>query len=349
METTRNDHDLSRYHRQFLYGPIGKEGQKKLLGSRVALLGCGALGSVTANTLARAGVGFLRIVDRDFIELNNLQRQVLFDEEDIRENLPKAVAAERKLRKINSEIEIEARVEDVNYTTVERHIEDVDLVLDGMDNFETRFLINEACVKLAKPWIYGGCIGTHGLTLFIIPGETPCLRCVFEASPPPELTPTCDTAGILSPIVNVIAAFEATEAIKWLSGNRKAVNRNLYEFDIWSREARSLKVNGPSQKKSCPTCGQRNFELLRGEGGSRTTTLCGRNAVQIALSTPSKISFEAMAERLKNVGDVRFNTYLLKLKVDSFEITLFRDGRAIVQGTSDPNQAKSLYSKYISI
>ena len=212
--------DISRYHRQYLFNKIGEAGQLKLVSSRITIIGCGALGTVLANTLARAGVGFIRIVDRDFIELNNLQRQVLFDEGDIKENLPKAIAAERKIKKINSQIKIEAIVSDVNFTNIEGFIKDVDLILDGTDNFETRFLINDACVKLGKPWIYGAVIGSHGLTMTIIPGETPCLRCVFESAPPPELTPTCDTAGIIAPASAVIASLEATEALKLLSGHK---------------------------------------------------------------------------------------------------------------------------------
>src|SRR3990167_9018529 len=236
--------DISRYHRQYLFQKIGEEGQRKISSSRIAIIGCGALGTVLVNTLSRAGVGFIRIVDRDFIEFNNLQRQVLFDEEDIKENLPKAVAAERKIKKINSQIQVEAVVSDVNFTNIERFVQDVDLILDGTDNFETRFLINDACVKLNKPWIYGAVIGSHGLTMTILPHETPCLRCVFESAPPPELTPTCDTAGIIAPASQIIASLEATEAIKFLSGNKSELNRVLYSYDVWTHEAKSFKLEG---------------------------------------------------------------------------------------------------------
>ena len=313
------------------------------------ILGCGALGSILANHLGRAGVGTIRIVDRDFIEYNNLQRQVLFDEEDVRQNLPKAVAAKNKLEKINSEIKIEAVVADVNYTNIEQLIEGVDLVVDGMDNFETRFVINDACVKHHMPWIYGGCIGTHGITMVIVPGKTPCLRCVFESAPPPELSPTCDTAGVLGPAVNVIASFQAMEAIKFLSGNFDALDKTLYTFDVWTRESKALKIEGLHQRIDCPTCGQKNFEYLTGEKGSRSTSLCGRNAVQISRDNPLEIDFKTLADKLKQVGEVRYNNFLLKFKVDKHEITLFPDGRAIIQGTNDIALARTLYSKYVSV
>lgn len=340
--------DLSRYHRQYLIPQIGEGGQRRICAGRVAILGCGALGSVIANQLGRAGVGFIRIVDRDFIEFNNLQRQVLFDEEDIRQNLPKSIAAKNKLAKINSEIQVESVVADVNHTNVEKMIQGVDLAVDGMDNFETRFLINDACVKNGIPWIYGGCIGTHGITMVIVPDKTPCLRCVFESAPPPELSPTCDTAGVLGPAVNVIAAFEAMEAIKYLSGNQAALDKTLFHFDVWNRESKALKIEGLHRKVDCPTCVRRDFEYLRGEKGSRSNALCGRNAVQISLDHPLEIDFPALAEKLKGVGEVRYNNFLFRLKVSPHEITLFPDGRAIVQGTNSVALARSLYSKYIS-
>lgn len=339
--------DISRYHRQYLFQKIGEEGQRKIISSRVAVIGCGALGTVLVNSLARAGVGFIRIVDRDFIEFNNLQRQVLFDEEDIKENLPKSVAAERKIKKINSSIQIDAIVSDVNFTNVERLIQDVDLILDGTDNFETRFLINDACVKLRKPWIYGAAIGSHGLTMTIIPGETPCLRCVFESAPPPELTLTCDTAGIIAPISSVIASLEVTEALKFLTQNTKDLNRSLYSFDVWTREAQSFRLEGLRETTSCPTCKKQDFEFLRGDTAGKTTSLCGRNAVQITRPDRIRLDFKELARRFAKVGEAKFNPFMLQAKVDGYEFTVFPDGRAIIKGTNDPAQAKTIYAKYI--
>ena len=341
--------DISRYHRQYLFKKIGEEGQHKLVKSRITIIGCGALGTVLVNTLARAGVGFIRIVDRDFIELNNLQRQVLFDEDDIKENLPKAVAAERKIKKINSQIQVEAIVSDVNFTNIERFIQDADLVLDGTDNFETRFLINDACVKLRKPWIYGAVIGSHGLTMSIIPYETPCLRCVFESAPPPELTPTCDTAGIIAPASMIVASLEATEAIKFLTGNEKDLNKSLYSYDVWTHETKSFRLEGLREATDCPTCKSGKFEFLTGDQAQKTTTLCGRNAVQITRPDRVKLDFKELATRFEKVGEVKFNPFMFQAKIDGYEFTIFPDGRAIIKGTNDPAQAKTIYSKYVGV
>lgn len=341
--------DLSRYHRQYLFSKIGEAGQRKICSSRVVIIGCGALGTVLVNTLARAGVGFLRIVDRDFIEPNNLQRQVLFDENDIKENLPKAVAAERKARQINSQIQIESIVSDVNFTNIEHFIGDVDLVLDGTDNFETRFLINDACVKLNKPWIYGAVIGSHGLTMSILPHETPCLRCVFESAPPPELTPTCDTAGVIAPASMVIGSLEAAEALKLLSGNKQDLNKSLFSIDVWTHETKNFRLEGLREATDCPTCVKGNFEFLSGEQAPKTTSLCGRNAVQITRSDKIKLDFQELANRFKQVGEVKFNPFMFQAKVDSYEFTIFPDGRAIIKGTNDPAQAKTVYAKYIGV
>ncbi|MBI4367986.1 MAG: ThiF family adenylyltransferase [Candidatus Omnitrophica bacterium] len=341
--------DISRYHRQYLFNKIGEAGQRKLVESRITIIGCGALGTILVNTLARAGVGFIRIVDRDFIELNNLQRQVLFDENDIKENLPKAIAADRKIKQINSSIQIESIVSDVNYTNIERWVQDVDLVLDGTDNFETRFLINDACVKAKKPWIYGAVIGSHGLTMTIIPNETPCLRCVFESAPPPELTPTCDTAGIIATASAVIASLEATEAIKLLTGNAKEINRSLYSYDVWTRETKSFKLEGLREATDCPTCKRQAFQFLTGDSAPKTTTLCGRNAVQITRPDRIKLDFKELAGRFEKTGEVKFNPFMFQAKIDGYEFSIFPDGRAIIKGTNDPAQAKTIYSKYIGV
>ncbi len=256
------------------YPPIGEAGQRKLLASRVLICGCGALGSVLANTLARAGVGHLRIVDRDFLETNNLQRQVLYDEQDVASGIPKAIAAQNRLRQINSQIEIEALVADVDHTNIGSLLRGVDVLLDGTDNFETRFLLNDAAAKWSVPWVFGGCIGAEGQTMTILPGETPCLRCVLQDAPPPGTTPTCDSAGILSPIINVVASFQACEALKILSGNRAAISRTLNVFEMWDNRMRQVKLDGLREGTDCPTCLGREFPWLDGTRGA-TATCCG--------------------------------------------------------------------------
>jgi molybdopterin/thiamine biosynthesis adenylyltransferase len=338
---------LDRYSRQMRFPGIGEDGQKKLLGSHVTLCGCGALGTVLANALARGGVGHLRIVDRDFIETNNLQRQVLFDERDVAENLPKAEAAARKLSAINSAIHVEPVVTDIDRTNILELVEDADLILDGTDNFEIRYLINDAAVKLNKPWVYGGCIGSHGQTMTILPGETPCLRCLIETAPPPGMTPTCETAGVLGPAVAVIASFEAIEAIKLLSGRREAINRDLIMVDVWDWTFRQLKIANLLGKVDCPCCQRRNFEWLDGSMGSHTTTLCGRNAVQIAARRPEPLDFPEMARRLATLGEVRHNAFMLRFATEGHEFTVFPDGRAIIKGTNDISRARSLYAQYV--
>ncbi len=340
---------LARYSRQTLFPEIGEAGQLELLASRVTLVGCGALGTVLANTLVRAGVGHLRICDRDYIERNNLQRQVLFDEDDIAENLPKVEAAARKLRRINSDVEVDPIVVDVNHTNIERLADGADLLLDGTDNFETRFLINDLAIKTSLPWIYGAVIGATGLCMPVIPGETACLRCVFEDAPPPEMNPTCDTAGVLGPAVNMVASAQAIEAIKILAGRSDAVNRSLMNIDAWSGRVTNLNVQSSYENGNCPCCKQRRFEYLDGSAGSGTTTLCGRNAVQINRSAAGVVDFNAVADKLRAVadGEVRQNKFMVRCAVGEYDITVFADGRAIVKGTTDPDVARTLYAKYI--
>jgi adenylyltransferase/sulfurtransferase len=326
---------------------VGEEGQRRLLNSHVTLCGCGALGTVLANALARAGVGHLRLVDRDFIETNNLQRQVLFDEHDVAENLPKAEAAARKLAAINSGVHVEPVVTDVDRTNIVELVRDADLILDGTDNFEIRYLINDAAVKLGKPWVYGGCIGSHGQTMTILPGETPCLRCVFEAAPAPGEAATCETAGVLSPIVNIVASFQAAEAFKILTGRREAINRDLIYVDVWENVQRRIKIAPLLGKVDCPCCRHRRFEWLEGEQGSHTTSLCGRNAVQVAHRVPARLNFEDMARHLETLGEVSYNRFLLKFDAEGYQFTVFPDGRAIIKGTADVDRARTLYAKYI--
>ncbi|MDE2507016.1 MAG: ThiF family adenylyltransferase [Planctomycetota bacterium] len=345
--TEPSEQSIERYSRQVRFHALGEAGQRRLLASRVAICGCGALGTVLANHLVRAGVGFVRIVDRDFIETHNLQRQVLFDEADVASNLPKAEAAARKLRAINSEVVVEPVVTDIDHTNILELVGDVDLILDGTDNFETRYLINDAAVKLGKPWIFGGVIGSEGQSMTIRPGLTPCLRCLIEESPPPGMTPTCETAGVLGPAVAVIASFEAVEAIKLLSGAYDALNTELFMIDIWEWSFRRLKVASLLGKVDCPCCRRREFEWLDGKMGSHTTTLCGRNAVQVAVRRNEPLRFDELASRLASAGEVRHNAYMLRFTTDGHEFTVFPDGRAIIKGTNDIARAKTLYSQYI--
>jgi molybdopterin/thiamine biosynthesis adenylyltransferase len=341
------DGSLERYSRQMRFGGIGEAGQHRLLESHVTLCGCGALGTVLANALVRAGVGHLRLVDRDFIETNNLQRQVLFDEHDVAENLPKAEAAARKLSAINSSVHVEPVVTDIDRTNIRELVQDADLILDGTDNFEIRYLINDVAVKLGKPWIYGGCIGSHGQTMTILPGETPCLRCVFEAAPAPGEAGTCETAGVLSPIVNIVASYQTAEAFKILTGRREQINRDLIYIDVWDNIQRRIKIAPLLGKVDCPCCRRRRFDWLEGEHGSHTTSLCGRNAVQVSQRTVSQLHFEEMARHLETLGEVSYNRFLLRFDAEGYQFTVFPDGRAIIKGTSDVEKARTLYAKYI--
>ncbi len=338
--------DLDRYVRQMRYSPLGEEGQRKITQSKALLCGCGALGSVLANTLARAGVGHLRIVDRDFLELNNLQRQVLYTEADVEAGLPKAIAAAERLREINSQIEIEPVVADVDHTNVLQLAEDMDVLIDGTDNFETRLLLNEASDKLGIPWVYGGCIGAEGQSMTILPGETPCLRSIMSEPPPPGTSPTCDTAGILGGIVNVVASIQATEALKILSGNRDAVSRVLTVIDLWENRVRQIKLESLSPGEEGSISQRDNYPWLSGERGSHSAILCGRNAVQLS-SAGEGVSLDALAAKLEGVGQVTRNPFLLRLAVDDYLITVFPDGRTIVGGTDDIAEARSVQARYI--
>jgi adenylyltransferase/sulfurtransferase len=339
--------DLARYARQVRFSPFGEDGQRRLGGAKALLCGCGALGSTIANTLVRAGVGTLRIVDRDFVEVSNLQRQSLFDEADAESGMPKTVAAAEKLRRINSTVVVEPIVADIGPANIETFCEGVDLILDGTDNFETRFLVNDAAVKLGLPWIYGGCVGAEGQTMTILPGETPCLRCLMPECPAPGSTPTCDTAGILGPIVAMIASFEAVEALKILSGNRKSVSRALTVVDLWQNRVRQIDVSGLRDRVDCPTCKQGQFTWLSGRMGSRTAVLCGRNAVQLSHPDTS-VSLDDLAEKLEGVGQLTRNQFLLRLKVEGYELTVFPDALAIISGTDDVAIARVVYARYVS-
>jgi len=335
---------INRYSRQTIFPGIGEEGQKKLGLSFAVVIGCGALGSVIASALARAGIGRIRVVDRDFIEYHNLQRQILFDEEDIKSNLPKAIAAERKLRKINSEIEIEGVVSDVNFTNIEKLVEGADVILDGLDNTETRFLINDAALKHNIPWVYGGAISSSGMTMTVIPQQTPCFRCITSGHGGGGQTLTCDTAGVINPAPGIVAYLQTAEALKILVG-AKEINRNIIFIDVWDNRYQSYKV---SKREGCPACNGR-YEFLEGKIGIKTTTLCGQNAVQVLNSRASRISFIDLAKRLKPLGQVSYNDFMFTFKFDSQEMVIFPDGRAIIKNSNDEVYAKGLYAKYVGV
>ncbi len=338
---------LDRYSRQRLFAPIGDQGQQALAQAKVLICGCGALGSVLANTLARAGIGYLRIVDRDFVDLSNLQRQVLYTQSDVDAHLPKAIAAANHLRDINREITIDPVVADVDDRNIGDLVDGIDILADGTDNFETRFLLNDIAIHRGMPWVYGGCLGAEGQTFTIVPGETPCLRCVLGDVPPPGTTPTCDAAGVLAPIVNVIASWQACEVLKLASGNRAAVSKTLTVIDLWENTVRQIQLARLTESSECETCQRRIFPWLNGERRAQTAVLCGRNAVQIApmLSTP--LDLPALVRQWQTVGDVISNPYLARLRVGEIELTVFADGRAIVAGTSDPSEARGIVARYL--
>ena len=347
-QPTWSEPSLARYARQIIFPGIGEEGQRALLKARVSIIGVGATGSVLANHLTRAGIGFLRLIDRDFIELNNLQRQLLFDEDDIAALLPKAVAAARKLRRINSSIAIEEIVAEVTPANITGFVSDVDLVMDGTDNFATRYLINDACVKLGKPWVYCGVIAAYGMTMTIRPHRSPCLRCVMGDLPAPGTVPTCDVAGVIGPIVTLMGSIAAVEAVKLIVGHGN-LNPGMIYADLWEHSFDQFDLGGP--RSDCPTCGRAEYPFLSAETGSRTTALCGRDAVQVSVIGARALDLGALADRLRaaGIGTVRHNPYLLRFEIDGYEFTVFGDGRAIIKGTADEARASTLYARYIGM
>lgn len=333
-----------RYSRQTVFPGIGEEGQAKLLGSTVVLIGCGGLGSNIAALLVRAGVGKIRIVDRDFIEYHNLQRQVLFTEDDIRAGLPKAIAAERHLRKVNSSVEIQGIVADANYTNIERFCLGADVILDGLDNSETRFLINDVSLKHKIPWVYGGAIASSGMVMSIIPGETPCYRCVHPVLPHRGTALTCETAGIVGTVPAVIGALQATEALKILVGAQE-VNRGLIVVDVWEGTFERFEIR---PRHDCPAC-LGKYQFLEEKFALKTTSLCGQSrAVQVIDARVKEIPLAELAARLKGVDVISQNEYMLCFAVDDHEIIVFPDGRAIIRNTIDESLAMELYQKYVS-
>ena len=348
MADSRFPPELQRYSRQMLFAGIGLEGQRRLRQARILVCGCGALGGAVADGLTRAGVGFLRLVDRDFVELSNLQRQVLFDEDDVARGLPKAIAAANRLGRVNSEVQRDPIVADIDPGNMLGFARDVDLIIDGMDNFETRFLINDAALELGKPWIYAGCLGSHGQVLPIIPGQTACLRCLLGDLPGPAETETCDTAGVLGPAIAVISALEVTLALKMISQGPGAVAEQMAVVDVWDPSLRLMRTAGLRAQADCPACVHGRRDWLRGDRSSRSTVLCGRNAVQITPPEKRALVLADFAQRLATVGTVSQNPFLLRVDLpEERRITLFPDGRAIIQGTSDPAIARSLYARYI--
>jgi molybdopterin-synthase adenylyltransferase len=331
-----------RYSRQILYPGIGEEGQRKLGASRVAIVGCGATGSALAGLLARSGVGALRIIDRDYVEPSNLQRQSLFDEADAADSLPKAVAAARKIGGFNSEVKVEAKVEDLVPANIETLLEGMDLILDGTDNFETRYLLNDFAVSQSRPWIYSAAVGSYAVTLNVMPGETACLACIFPDSPR-GMVETCETSGILNSAVNLVASIAATEAMKLIVGANDRMRRTLVSFDLWTNEHAEISASTP--RTGCRACGERDFVHLAGEGRPHIT-LCGRNSVQIH-ERQRPIDFAEMERRLRPQGTVRHNDFVLKFWHEPYEMTLFPDGRAIIKGTTDTAVARSLYARYV--
>ncbi|WP_153125877.1 ThiF family adenylyltransferase [Peribacillus tepidiphilus] len=338
--------DINRYSRQILFQPIGEEGQKKIIGSSVVIVGMGALGTVISNHLVRAGIGSLRMIDRDLVELSNLQRQTLYYEEDAIQNLPKAIAAKKRLQSINSSVKIDAIISDVNVSNAEELLTGFDVIVDGTDNFMTRYLINDVSVKHGIPWVYGGAVSSRGMFAVFIPGKTPCYRCLFPHIPT-GLGETCDTIGVLSPITDIIGSFQAVEVLKLLVGAER--NPYLEQFDIWYHSNFQMDISGGSNPE-CPTCVKKNFEFLdrTSQQQIQFAILCGRDTVQVLPRKRRTFDFEMMAQRLKKVGKVEFNSFLLRFFPDEkVTLVLFKDGRMLVHGTNDIIDAKNYYAKFV--
>ncbi|HHY73016.1 MAG TPA: thiazole biosynthesis adenylyltransferase ThiF [Bacillus bacterium] len=336
--------DYTRYSRQMLFPPIGEAGQQKLANSSVLIVGMGALGTALANHLVRAGIGLVRFVDRDYVEKSNLQRQMLFDEDDVLEALPKAIAAKNKLSKINSEISLEAIVADVSPRNIDELLAGVDLVVDGTDNFQTRFLLNDACFKQGIPFVYGGVVSSRGMSAIFVPNETPCLRCFISSSD--QGGQTCDTIGVISPIVDIVASLEVVEILKYLVGDKKNRRNSLLTLDVWNNYRYEMKFSEP--RKDCPTCQKNEYPALNLAEKDFITVLCGRETVQIQAGR--NFNLEDWANRLKHIGTIQKTPFLLKVELPEGErLVLFPDGRTLVQGTEDEVRAKTLYSRYIGL
>jgi len=332
-----------RYSRQELFGGIGRDGQARIRAARVLVVGAGALGSCLAEMMARAGVAELRLVDRDYVEPSNLQRQSLYDESDALQGLPKAVAAEAKLRRLNSEVAVKGIVADLGADNAPELLRGVELLLDGTDNFETRFLINDLCVREGIPWVYGACVGAYGLALAVRPHATPCLRCVLQELPAPGSGPTCETAGVIAPVVHVIAGIQAGEALKLLAGRTEALLPGMVTVDLWTGLFSVMDLR--DQEPSCPACVLGRFDYASAPGASGV--LCGRDAVQVRPPRGNVLDLEALAARLLPLGQVQRNEHLLRFSGAGAELVVFRDGRAIVKGVKDVSEARSIYARYV--
>lgn len=338
----------ARYRRAAQFAQLGAQGQAKIEAARAIVCGCGALGSVIAERLARSGVGTLRLVDRDWVEHSNLQRQTLFTEEDARQSVPKAVAAATALRRINSDITIEPVVEDITHLNIARLAGGFDLILDGTDNFETRLLINDFALAEGIPWVHGGCLGASGQVMAIVPGLTACFRCLVPELPPRDAMPSCDTAGVLGPAIGVIASWQAAEALKILSGNLDAVSRQLITIDTWNTSCRMLSLEQLGGGADCPACGRRDYAFLSGQLSVQATVLCGKNAVQLApVAGAPQVNLETLERQLAPLGAVTRNAFLLRLTGPEYGLTIFRDGRTIVEGTTETSVARSIVARML--
>jgi molybdopterin/thiamine biosynthesis adenylyltransferase len=339
--------DTERYSRQILFAPIGEHGQRLLAQRCVAIVGMGALGSVLANHMVRAGVGDVRLIDRDFVEPSNLQRQILYDEKDAANATPKAVAAAEKLQAVNHTVQIHPHVADLTGKNAAILLGGVDLVLDGTDNYETRYLMNDFCIKHNIPWIYGGVVGSHGITATFLPESTACLRCLFEEPPAPETRQTCDTVGVIGPVVDIIASYQAAEALKILTGNVAALRGTLLQLDVWDNEFASIRLSH-AKRPDCPCCGKREFSYLFPRE-TETAVLCGRNSVQVQLPARGSVDLDRMANQLAPHGRVERTKYLLRLHTETWKLTCFPDGRVIVQGVNDTARARSICARYLGM
>ena len=340
---------LARYQKQMLFSGIQETGQQLLRNSRVLQIGCGALGCVVADQLTRAGAGLLRIVDRDFVELSNLQRQILFTEQDVTDHLPKAIVAARRLKQVNSEVEIEPCVADVDYRNIQSLAKDIDLIIDGTDNFEIRFLINDLSLESGIPWIFTGCTGSTGQVMPVFPGRSGCLRCLIPEPPPPGSTETCDTAGVLGPAIGMVASLQAAIALRILSGHAEDVPIQLSIVDAWDGSMRAMDISALRDQNECPACDLGERPFLDGSTASGSTVLCGRNAVQVSPAGKLGVSLEELSLRLESAGSVTSNPFLTRvvLEESGMEISVFPDGRAIIRGTEDSVVARAIYSRYI--
>lgn len=338
---------MDRYSRQILFSPIGEEGQRKLAKKHVLIIGLGTLGTESSEVLARAGVGKLTIVDRDYIEWSNLQRQQLYTEEDAKQRIPKAVAARERLKKINSEIDIVSQIVDVTPTELEELVIGVDLILDATDNFDIRMMINDISQKHRIPWIYGSCVSSYGMSFTVLPGETPCLHCLLETVPVGG--PTCDTAGIINPAASQVVVHQTSEALKILTDHKEALRKKLISFDVWTNQIVQMNVSS-MKKDNCPSCGiEATYPFLTYDEQTKTAVLCGRESVQIRPPKKQQRNLQQLADRLRKTGGkVEANAFLLSFTIDEERMVMFEDGRALIHGTNDVEKAKTLYHRYLS-